>query len=140
MKCQHKSDKCFALGAERECLALSDTTFGRACPFFKPSKTDYNIKYVFEGRPGVWKKIRGYEGKYYISDRGEVMNSRKTILKVNYRNNRAYISLESGENIARYYIERLVADAFVPKAGQGKVCHKDGNTLNCCADNLYRSK
>lgn len=140
MKCQLKGDKCFALGAERECLALSDTTFGRACPFFKPSPTDYDLKYVFENRPGVWKKIRGYEGKYFISDRGEVMNSRKTILKISYRKDRPYINLENGDNIARYYIALLVADAFVPGAGQGKICHRDGNTLNCNAENLYRSK
>ena len=138
MKCQYADGRCFALGAERECLALSETTFANRCPFFKPSPTDYTIRYTFDNRPGTWVKVRGYNGKYYVSDRGEVMNAQRAYLQIHYRKGRAFVRLYDGTNTARYYVAVLVADAFIPGAGEGKVAHKDGNTLNCSAENLYR--
>ena len=138
MKCQHPGGKCFALGAERECLALSDTLFSRPCPFYKEGKTDYTAKFVFEGTSGVWAKVRGYDGRYFVSNLGEVMNSHKVMMGIHYYNGKAFVRLYDGDNVARVYVDRLVADAFVPGAGKGKVCHKDGNLLNCKAENLYR--
>lgn len=139
MTCPIYKKECNNLGVGRECLALTSTYFGKkSCPFYKPSKTDYKAKFVFKGREGVWKAIRGYEGKYFVSDFGEVYNYRNRQVKVSYNGDRPFVSLEDNYGfVARHYVAVIVADAFL--TGEGRICYRDGNRLNCKATNLYRS-
>ena len=141
MKCHYaKGEKCFGLGAEKECIVLSNTEFRGSCPFYKLTKTDYTVNYLFEGLPGVWRKIRGYDGRYFVSSEGEVINKHKALINKRHNNRGAYVSLYDGDATTRYYIATLVADAFVPSPGEGRICFKDGNILNCKASNIYRSR
>lgn len=138
MTCPRLKRDCANLGVGRECLALTDTHFGyKGCPFYKPAKTDYNTKYIFTGRQGVWKAIRGYEGRYFISDYGEVYNYRNREVSVAYYHGRPYVKLQDRFGfVSRYYVALLVGDAFV--GGEGRIDHKDNNPMNCKASNLYR--
>lgn len=94
----------------------------------------------------IWKDIEGYNGKYQISNRGEVKSFSKwsngKILKggktkgsPQYR----YVALVNGSRreIKHYYIHKLVAEAFIENPrGLTEVNHIDGNALNNCAENL----
>lgn len=140
MTCSRYKRDCANLGVGRECLALSDTQFGqKECPFYKPAETNYFTKYVFNGRSGVWRAVRGYKGRYFVSDMGEVFNYRNREVNVSYLNGRPFVKLQDEYGfVARYYVAVLVADAFIK--GEGKIEHKDNNPMNCRADNLYRSE
>lgn len=100
----------------------------------------------------VWKpvEIEGFEGLYSISNLGRVkshfsMRKEKLIeplvtKKEKERNDTTYFAmvvLHNNTNTYRVAIRNLVAQAFVPnpKKLEG-LRHKDGNQLNCRADNL----
>lgn len=95
----------------------------------------------------TWKDIDGYNGKYQVSDRGNVRSfsrwSNGKILKGgrtkgNPQQYRFVLLVGDGRNdIKTKYIHRLVAEAFLPKRDElAEVNHKDGNSLNNCVDNL----
>lgn len=136
--CPRLKKDCANLGIGRECLALSNTDFGyKTCPFYKPTTTDYDAKYIFEGRDGIWKAVRGYQGRYYVSDLGEIYNYRNRQVNVYYLNGKPFVKLQDRFGfVARYYVALIVADAFVK--GEGGVSHKDNDYANCKAENLYR--
>ena len=131
---------CALVGIGRECLALSDTDFkGKPCPFYKPSIVDYEAKLVFKGFDGYWKPIRGYEGKYFVSDMGEIISSRHQTINKGYRSGKPFVQLiDRIGGYKRYYVVDIVADAFL--AGRGKVEFKDNNVMNCKLTNLYRRR
>ena len=93
-----------------------------------------------------WKDIKGYEGKYQISNYGEVRSlskwSKGKILKGGQCGNpgpyRFVCLVGSGrKDIKNHYIHRLVAQAFIENPNNfTEVNHKDGNTLNNNVDNL----
>lgn len=133
--------ECCSLGVGRECLALADTNFnGKPCPFYKPSKVDYNANLIFNGFKAYWKPIRGYEGKYFVSSLGEVISSRHQPIAIAHRvTGKPYVKLiDKFGGYKRYNVADLVADAFL--SGVGEVNHKDNNVLNCTATNLYRRR
>lgn len=77
------------------------------------------------------KPIPGFEGKYGISNQGDVINLRGEYILKPYRG--IYI------NLGRKYfrIDYLVARSFVPNIRLSReLRHKDGNALNNRADNL----
>ncbi|MBR3208840.1 MAG: HNH endonuclease [Bacilli bacterium] len=91
-----------------------------------------------------WKIIPNTDGKYAVSDCGEVKN-----LKPHYEKNPYIINPNQGKdgylqvsiiiNGARrtYTVHRLVALMFIPNPMFYKeVNHKDGNKANNCVDNL----
>lgn len=86
-----------------------------------------------------WKDIKGYEGLYQVSTLGNVRNvmTEKTL---KHRNNgNGYIRIELWKNHVgtKYYVHRLVADAFIEKPeGCSEVNHKDLNPSNNNVDNL----
>ena len=86
-----------------------------------------------------WKKVKGYEGLYWISNRGRIKN-RDKILKP-FMTHEGYLQIclrASHRKDKKYYIHRLVAQAFVenPYPQVFKVVnHIDENRTN----NDYRN-
>lgn len=138
MKCQRVDKSCFACMPGGECDALDDTDWGgRNCPFYKLAEHDYRTELVFEGFKGRFKRVRGYEGKYYVSEYGQVINNIFQQLNNYYtKGGLPYVKLYKNDRRINTYLADLVADAWVK--GTGKIRFKDGDPTNCNAQNLYR--
>lgn len=100
----------------------------------------------------IWKDIRGWEGKYQVSNLGMikslsreivrpsgVFTRREIILKRKpFKNGYLYVSLCKNAKSRHTLISHLVADAFIPNPDNFPfVCHRDDNPLNNRADNLW---
>lgn len=82
----------------------------------------------------IWKDIKGYEGKYQISNNGNVKslkdsygNSRELILK-QHDNGQGYLQVTLSKDNKRKHlrVNRLVAEAFLPNTkGLPEVNHKN---------------
>lgn len=96
-----------------------------------------------------WVDIKGFEGKYQISNTGKVKSlhyhrgNAEKILKPRcaVKNNGAqqyyYVMLSKDNRVKCCKIHRLVAEYFVPNVNNKPyVNHKDGNKHNNNADNL----
>jgi hypothetical protein len=105
-----------------------------------------------------WKPIKGYEGFYLISNKGNVLALEKTVTCERYGKNYtqtypqktlklttsnygyAVVSLFNrvSPKAKQHLVHRLVAQAFVSNDQESKnqVNHKDGNKLNNHAENL----
>ena len=94
----------------------------------------------------IWKDIPGYEGKYQISNLGNVMSlhfkrslTNKKLLKPMPDGRYGYLKvmLRDNGNYKMKTIHRLVAEAFIPNPeGKPNVNHIDSNPKNNRADNL----
>lgn len=87
----------------------------------------------------IWKDIKGYEGKYQISNLGKIKSliGNSKILKPEIRT--GYYSVELCKNGKRIHkrIHRLVAETFIPNPDNlPQVNHRDENKLNNQLDNL----
>lgn len=92
----------------------------------------------------VWLPVRGYEGKYEVSNSGKVRSlnyHRQGITKEltgnvdkdGYR----CVLLRKDNKRKTCFVHRLVATAFIPEIeGKRLINHKDCNRLNNRADNL----
>ena len=97
----------------------------------------------------IWKDIKGYEGKYQISNTGNVKSlhyhrgnkekilAPRCVTKNNGEQLYYYVMLSKNNHVKCCKIHRLVAEHFVPNP-QNKpyVNHKDGNKHNNNANNL----
>lgn len=86
----------------------------------------------------VWKEILGYEGSYWVSNKGRVKSSNR-ILKNNSSKKTGHerISLSYLGVTTRYSVHRLVAEAFLEReGGKDVVDHIDHNPRNNEISNL----
>lgn len=94
----------------------------------------------------IWKDIKGYEGKYQISNLGRVKNIQTNHIRKNALQKKTLtrqggyyqITLwKSKYNGKTYLVHRLVAETFIPNPDNlPQVNHIDHNPLNNCVDNL----
>ena len=112
----------------------------------------WNIHYIEDAfkekkmiNPEIWKDIKGYEGKYEISNFGRVKSHLKigtpTYYKTPILSTPGYYTVclsKDGKVSYSVGIHRLVAEAFVENTDKTKteVNHKDGNKLNNYYENL----
>ena len=93
----------------------------------------------------IWKDIKGYEGKYQVSNLGRVKslnyrgNTNKEVIMANTQNKNGYfkIGLSKNNKKKNYTIHKLVAEAFIPNPNNLKeINHKDEDKSNNKVDNL----
>ena len=91
----------------------------------------------------AWKDIKGYEGKYKVSNLGRIKSLYKNkdgkVMKyLSNPNGYLYIALTKGDrNYKRLLIHRLVAIHFIPNPeDKPQVNHIDGNKHNNSVSNL----
>lgn len=90
------------------------------------------------------KNVKGYEGLYLITDKGEVISlkhDKPKLLKVGLRGRDGFlyefVSLAKNGKNKKFAVHRLVAEAFLINSyNLPEINHKDENTRNNCVDNL----
>lgn len=89
----------------------------------------------------VWKDIQGYEGKYTVSNYGNVKWANSSKIRkgsVNKHNGYVYVFLRDKQYKSKNVrLHRLVAQTFIPNPeNKPEVNHKDCNKQNNCVNNL----
>lgn len=95
---------------------------------------DINIKSC----PFWLKEINGYEGRYWVTAAGNIINSDGRVMRP-YDNGYGYlvVELRNGGKRKHERVHRLVAKAFIPNTNNlPEVNHKDENKHNNAVDNL----
>lgn len=94
-----------------------------------------------------WRDVPGFEGKYQVSDFGNVRSvdridsenhfRKGQIMAQRYVRGYARVGLRDGEKQKMYSVHRLVAEAFIPNPDNlPQVNHKDEKPGNNALDNL----
>ena len=92
----------------------------------------------------IWKDIKGYEGKYKVSNLGNVKslnycntNTSKILSGAIMPNGYKKICLYKNGKQKNFLVHRLVADAFIPNPNNlPQINHKDENRANNNVSNL----
>lgn len=92
----------------------------------------------------IWRPVVGFEGKYEVSNLGEVRTVRTNSFRSTYRATHGrtiIVNLYEANNKVKYVsVAKLVAEAFLHRVyGATAVCHLDGDLSNNCVTNLYWS-
>lgn len=135
MKCIQEKYKCLFY-RDGKCDILSDTHFKRPCPFYKERPNEVIADKFFDGV--LFRTVKGYDNKYYVSESGKVVNHMGKELKAGFMRDRLYVQLKDDLTLKtqRKSVAVIVADAFIP--GTGQVGYLDGDPKNCERWNLYR--
>ncbi len=89
-----------------------------------------------------WQTIKGYEGVYEISNKGNVRNTKRNnkphiLALATDSSGRKTVSLWKHGKEKRYKVHRLVLSAFIGSCPATlETCHNDGNASNNCVSNL----
>lgn len=99
-----------------------------------------------------WKEVKGYEGRYIVSNYGEIISlpryknnhnqlqyvePKDMIPHVNNKNGYVYVMLYKDTEEKNIRLHRIVAEAFIPNPNNlPQVNHIDGNKQNNRVDNL----
>ena len=104
------------------CLILSIIIYINK--FYNVMENDFNNFTETELTNERWKDIDGYDGAYQVSDLGRVRSKKYGRLKImrpgNNGNEYLRVNLSNGGKIRRFYIHRLVAQAFIPNTDSSK--------------------
>ncbi len=86
----------------------------------------------------IWKPIKGYEGRYEISNLGNVYsNLSNKCLAISLGDRYYKVTISNDKGPKTKTVHRLVAEAFIPNPNKyPQVNHIDGNRANNCASNL----
>ena len=86
----------------------------------------------------IWKDIKGYEGRYKISNTGKVYSCKsQKILSQHNWDKYYFVQLWKNNKPERKKIHRLVAEAFIPNPeNKPEVNHIDQNPQNNNVNNL----
>lgn len=99
----------------------------------------------------IWKPVKGYEGLYEVSNKGNVRSVDKHLMwgnqyclfkgkpKKSFPNSMGYLRTNLYKNRQRkkYFVHRIVAEAFIPNPNNLPcIDHIDRNYLNNSTDNL----
>lgn len=88
----------------------------------------------------VWKDVKGYEGKYQVSNQGRVWSVGSQKYLYGTANHDGYLSVHltaKNGKCKKEFIHRLVAIAFIDNPEiKPEVNHKDENKQNNCVENL----
>ena len=90
----------------------------------------------------IWKDIKGYEGRYQISNYGNIKSLKRNgcsggMIKTEKRHGYLRVRLWKESTVKNYSIHKLVAISFLPNYDNKPfINHKDGNKENNFVGNL----
>jgi hypothetical protein len=89
----------------------------------------------------IWKDVKGYNGLYKVSNKGNVIsyvkNKNGKLLKPEIIRSYYSVALSKNKTMKKHRIHRLVAHAFIDNQfNKPQVNHKNGNKLDNNVDNL----
>ena len=77
----------------------------------------------------IWKDIKDYGGLYKVSDKGNIIGTKRNVMLSPYQNHKGYFIISLTKNSVKktHSIHRLVAETFIPNPNNlPQVNHKNG--------------
>lgn len=85
----------------------------------------------------IWKDIKGFEGLYQVSNKGNVKNRFNKLISQENCKGYLRVHLHKNSKYSHFLVHRLVAEAFIDNSSNlPQVNHKDEDKTNNCVENL----